>query len=92
MIRYPKRYEEFLLYRILRDFYYGIKYKIPLCCILRFCWDILHSRFPAKYRRQSYRPDLAWDPNGSGYFDVDFIPCFWFHSYESANIRWINFQ
>jgi len=66
------------LKKILIDFYNGIKYGYPICCILRFCWDILHNRLPCKYRCDKYPSKIIVDKYGT--FLSEYVPCMIFHN------------
>jgi hypothetical protein len=57
-----------LFKNLLKDFRAGIRYHYPLCCVLRFCWDILVGRRPARYR--------------AVFAEYDFVSCMIFHRNE----------
>lgn len=52
----------------IRDFYLGVKYRFPLCCILNFCLDKLGKKWSGQKRGFKY---TRWD--------VPYVPCI-FHT------------
>ncbi len=55
---------------VFMDLWYGlVTYKYPVCCVLQFCWEILHSEPPSYKREQeqeNYDPEDKWH---------DYVPC-----------------
>ncbi len=70
MINEIKVYKYSLKWRlkwIPRHFYFGIfRYRYPLCCVLRFCYDHLTDPYP-----------LSAVKRGTRY---EYVPCHIFHS------------
>ena len=86
MIKFPKA--PFLQRILLIPFHIksGIRYHIPVCCIIRFIWDNILGYQSAILRKAQYRPELYFEYK-DGCWISDYVPCMIFHSFEDAGLK-----
>lgn len=68
-----------LMKQLIFSFEMGLASRIPLCCVLRYCYDLLRGRLPAHHRNTAYRLDIRFDETG-GHRCIAYVPCMIFHT------------